>query len=53
MKKFNKKVKNCSRVGDSSLVGAGAYVENNVGAASATGDGDIMMRFLPRYLTRL
>ncbi|XP_064405466.1 N(4)-(Beta-N-acetylglucosaminyl)-L-asparaginase-like isoform X3 [Halichondria panicea] len=35
------------RVGDSPIVGAGCYVEKGVGGASATGDGDIMMRFLP------
>lgn len=38
----------CRRVGDSPLPGAGAYADNDVGAAVATGDGDIMMRFLPR-----
>lgn len=36
------------RVGDSPIAGAGAYVDNEVGGAAATGDGDIMMRFLPR-----
>ena len=36
------------RVGDSPIVGAGAYALNGVGGAAATGDGDIMMRFLPR-----
>lgn len=30
------------------MAGAGAYVDNEVGGAAATGDGDIMMRFLPR-----
>ncbi|XP_031564965.1 N(4)-(Beta-N-acetylglucosaminyl)-L-asparaginase-like isoform X2 [Actinia tenebrosa] len=35
------------RVGDSPIPGAGAYVDNDVGGAAATGDGDIMMRFLP------
>lgn len=38
------------RVGDSPIPGAGAYADNNVGAASATGDGDIMMRFLPSLM---
>jgi N4-(beta-N-acetylglucosaminyl)-L-asparaginase len=33
------------RVGDSSLVGSGAYCENGVGGAAATGDGDVT--FLP------
>ncbi|NP_001088900.1 aspartylglucosaminidase L homeolog precursor [Xenopus laevis] len=37
------------RVGDSPIAGAGAYADSSVGAASATGDGDIMMRFLPSY----
>lgn len=39
------------RVGDSPIPGAGAYADNDVGAAAATGDGDIMMRLLPSYLT--
>jgi isoaspartyl peptidase/L-asparaginase-like protein (Ntn-hydrolase superfamily) len=38
------------RVGDSALPGSGAYAENSVGAAAATGDGDILMRFLPSFL---
>ncbi|XP_003743811.1 N(4)-(beta-N-acetylglucosaminyl)-L-asparaginase [Galendromus occidentalis] len=37
------------RVGDSPIPGAGAYVDQEVGGAAATGDGDIMMRFLPAY----
>lgn len=37
------------RVGDSSIAGAGSYAENNVGAAACTGNGDIMMRFLPSH----
>jgi N4-(beta-N-acetylglucosaminyl)-L-asparaginase len=36
------------RVGDSPIPGAGAYADGTVGAAAATGDGDVMMRFLPR-----
>ena len=36
-----------SRVGDSPITGSGCYVEKGVGGAAATGDGDIMMRFLP------
>jgi len=36
------------RVGDSPIVGSGAYADNEAGAAAATGDGDLMMRFLPR-----
>ncbi|KAM4809200.1 N(4)-(beta-N-acetylglucosaminyl)-L-asparaginase [Rhinophrynus dorsalis] len=37
------------RVGDSPVAGAGAYADSTVGGAAATGDGDIMMRFLPSY----
>ncbi|XP_044255680.1 putative N(4)-(beta-N-acetylglucosaminyl)-L-asparaginase GM21137 isoform X2 [Tribolium madens] len=36
------------RVGDSPIPGAGAYADSTVGAAVATGDGDVMMRFSPR-----
>jgi len=39
------------RVGDSPITGAGAYCDNDVGAAIATGNGDVMMRFLPTYQT--
>jgi N4-(beta-N-acetylglucosaminyl)-L-asparaginase len=35
------------RVGDVAVAGAGAYVDNDVGAVAATGDGDVMMRFSP------
>ena len=38
------------RVGDSPIPGAGAYI-NEHGGAAATGDGDVMMRFLPTYQT--
>lgn len=37
------------RVGDSPIVGAGAYCDNDVGGVAATGNGDIMMRFLLSY----
>ena len=37
------------RVGDSPIIGAGAYCDQAVGAAVATGNGDVMMRFLPTY----
>jgi N4-(beta-N-acetylglucosaminyl)-L-asparaginase len=37
------------RVGDSPIVGAGAYCDQDVGAAGATGNGDWMMRFCPSY----
>lgn len=35
------------RVGDAPIIGSGGYVDNDVGAAVATGDGDVMMRFVP------
>lgn len=38
------------RIGDSPIAGAGAYADQRVGAAAATGEGDIMMRFLPSFL---
>ncbi|KAL3266558.1 hypothetical protein HHI36_010724 [Cryptolaemus montrouzieri] len=38
------------RVGDAPLPGAGAYADSEVGGAAATGDGDVMMRFLPSFL---
>lgn len=34
------------RVGDTSIPGAGGYVDNTIGGAVGTGDGDVMMRFL-------
>ncbi|CAH0629054.1 unnamed protein product [Chrysodeixis includens] len=37
------------RIGDSPIPGAGAYVDNDIGGAAATGDGDIMLRFLPSF----
>ncbi|KAG5977565.1 hypothetical protein E4U55_006661 [Claviceps digitariae] len=37
------------RVGDAPLPGSGAYVDSLVGGCGATGDGDILMRFLPCY----
>lgn len=36
------------RIGDSPIPGSGAYADNAVGGAAATGDGDVMLRFLPR-----
>lgn len=33
------------RVADSSLVGCGLYADDNVGAASGTGDGDVMTNY--------
>ncbi|XP_043644665.1 putative N(4)-(beta-N-acetylglucosaminyl)-L-asparaginase GE19290 [Drosophila teissieri] len=38
------------RVGDASIPGSAAYADNEVGAAVTTGDGDILMRFLPSLL---
>ena len=35
------------------MPGAGAYVDNEVGAAAGTGDGDVLVRFLPRYVYRI
>jgi isoaspartyl peptidase/L-asparaginase-like protein (Ntn-hydrolase superfamily) len=37
------------RVGDAAVPGAGAYVDDTVGGAAATGDGDVMMRLLPTF----
>ena len=39
------------RVGDSPIPGSGAYVDKFVGGAAATGDGDMMMRFMPALVT--
>ena len=37
--------------GDKSLIGCtGGYADNDVGAAAATGDGDVMIRMLPSLL---
>eukprot|EP00808_Paulinella_micropora_P029803 g71986.t1 len=38
------------RVGDSPMVGSGAYVDNELGACGASGDGDVMLRFSPCLL---
>jgi len=37
------------RVGDTPIAGSGSYADNTVGACGATGDGDIMMRFVPCF----
>lgn len=37
------------RVGDSPITGAGCYADSKVGGCAATGDGDVMMRFLPSF----
>ena len=39
--------KRVGRVGDSPLVGSGAYADNEVGAAAATGWGERLMRIVP------
>ncbi len=38
------------RVGDSPIPGSGLYVDNEVGGAGATGNGDEMMRFCVTFL---
>jgi len=38
------------RVGDAPIPGAGGYVDDEVGACVATGDGDVMMRYSPSFL---
>lgn len=37
------------RIGDSPIPGAGAYADQEVGGAAATGDGDVLMRYLPSF----
>jgi isoaspartyl peptidase/L-asparaginase-like protein (Ntn-hydrolase superfamily) len=39
------------RVGDSPIIGAGAYCDNDVGGAGATGNGDVMLRYCLTFLT--
>jgi len=38
------------RVGDSPIIGAGLYVDSEVGAAVATGNGELMMKTLGSFL---
>ena len=38
------------RVGDSPIIGAGLYVDNEMGAAVATGLGELVMRTLSAFL---
>ncbi len=38
------------RVGDSPIIGAGLYVDGEVGAATATGHGDLMLKTLSAFL---
>lgn len=37
------------RVGDSPIIGSGLYVDNDIGAAAATGDGDEIMKACVSY----
>ncbi len=37
------------RVGDSALTGSGAFADSTIGGAAGTGDGDVMLRFVPAY----
>lgn len=37
------------RVGDGPIAGSSAYADAEVGACGGSGDGDVMMRFLPWY----
>ena len=37
------------RVSDTAQVGSGGYADNEVGGACATGNGDVMQRFVPSY----
>lgn len=37
-------------MGDAAIIGSAAYADSEIGAAIATGDGDILMRFLPSFL---
>jgi N4-(beta-N-acetylglucosaminyl)-L-asparaginase len=39
------------RVGDSPIIGSGLYVDNELGAAAATGDGDEIMKVCLSYRT--
>ncbi len=41
--------KHPGRVGDSALIGAGTYADNTLGAASATGDGEAIIRTTLAY----
>mmetsp|Transcript_3634 Transcript_3634/g.9126 ORF Transcript_3634/g.9126 Transcript_3634/m.9126 type:complete len:370 (-) Transcript_3634:68-1177(-) len=37
------------RLADSAIPGSGAYVDSEIGGCGATGDGDVMLRFVPCY----
>ncbi|MFM9745408.1 isoaspartyl peptidase/L-asparaginase, partial [Streptomyces brasiliscabiei] len=42
--------KMAGRVGDSPIIGAGLYVDNDIGAATATGMGELMMKTVGCHL---
>ncbi len=42
--------KHPGRVGDSPIIGAGLYVDNEIGAATATGEGEAIMKTLGSFL---
>ena len=42
--------KHPGRIGDSPIIGAGLFVDNTVGAATATGEGEVVMRTLGSFL---
>lgn len=42
--------KHSGRIGDSPIIGAGLFVDNQVGAATATGEGEVVMRTLGSFL---
>ena len=40
----------CGRVGDSPIIGAGLFVDNEVGGATATGTGELVMKTVGTFL---
>lgn len=42
--------KHPGRVGDSPIIGSGLYADNDIGAATATGDGDVILRLCLSFL---
>jgi len=38
------------RVGDVPIIGSAAYADSRIGGCASTGDGDLLMRFLPCHL---
>lgn len=42
--------KHPGRVGDSPIIGAGLFVDNKIGAATATGEGEVVMKTLGSFL---